>query len=91
MKAGKKEKMTSKEKTSYKKFAQERFFHVLGFAPALDKIILLEASYIDGRIDYVFCQVKERYYRMGIKLNVIIVTDDRGSVLNVLQGEYGND
>jgi hypothetical protein len=70
--------MTKREKTEYKSFAQVGLKIRYGFAPNLNKIILLEsAKNGDGHIEFVFCRIgKDHFYK--VLYGSVIEVDERG-------------
>ena len=70
--------MTNREKTEYKSFAQVGLKIRYGFAPNLNKIILLEsAKNKDGHIEFVFCRIgRDHFYK--VLYGGLIETDERG-------------
>jgi hypothetical protein len=67
---------------AYKKHMQKVMERVLGFAPPLGKIVLLEAGMSDGVPDYVYCRVKaalqDTYWRTGKGFGALELVDETG-------------
>jgi hypothetical protein len=72
--------MSIREKLEYKKFLKRSLLKAYGFAPPLNKIILLEAGQTKGYPDYVFAQIGDKFYQTGNGIS-LVMTDSQGHIL----------
>ena len=68
--------MSKSEVTNCKKYVKILLKGSFGFAPALDKIILLEVGRVGHIVDYVLCCVGSHYY--SIRYGEVQIVDDLG-------------